>query len=195
MRKCSLSSGLVGNQTCDIPPGYLYGTVAARSMAEHIIYSILYSACMYVCVIRTSFNYTGIHAGGQDVRLNIVDPVDQERLCPDQTVEFECHILEQTAILAWNLPLGGSFLFSFSAMAGDNRTNEQFTAILTNNTAGSMPDMFSILTSTLTVQPPLVDFNDSVVKCGGSIPSVGLVNNMIEITLSGKGLHMNYIHV
>ena len=134
-------------------------------------------------------------AGAQDVIISIIQPVDQERLCPDQPVTFQCHIPAGSGILIWSTPNGPlttpntTLTFTAVNMIGDTKdsSDEKFIATLTDRSSDDMV-VFPLFTSTLMIQSPLDSLNNTIVNCDGGVP-----NDQINLILSGK--YLVYIHV
>ena len=126
--------------------------------------------------------------GAQDVIIRVVQPVDQERLCPDQSVTFECHIPGGSSFLQWVVGDELHVLrFSLNEMMGDTENSSDGTllATLTNRSSDSSNE-FGFFTSTLLIQPPLDGLNNTIVKCQGN--NYVNVENQTTLTLSGKSL-------
>ena len=136
-----------------------------------------------ICIL-----YIILHVGGQNAVINTVQPMNQERLCLDQTVVLECRLLDPTTSLSWQTP-NGTISFSVLSNNGTTRTSDdgKFSATLIENIQIGEE---SIFTSTLTVLPPL---KSNMLICSGNRPS-GTLKAMTEIILSGMFMH-TYVHV
>ena len=126
-----------------------------------------------------------IHTGAQDVVISIVNPESQERLCPDQPVVFQCQFLAGIAALVWRFPNWKIGYLTSELVVGYTQIFGQFTA----NVTGRDPGVYSLVNTTLTVQPPLDDLNNTAVECVGLLDAypMSLANDTTNnTTLSGK---------
>ena len=129
-------------------------------------------------------------AGCQDVTLRVLQPASQDRLCPNQLVQYECRISEPSFFLIWQQPTVSVNLLEFSVLnsvnASVSTTDGKFTATLTEIVVDGIRIRF---TSTLTVLPPLSDLNGTELTCEGS--TTGPVQDTITIILTGECMYCN----
>ena len=116
--------------------------------------------------------------------ITVLQPEGQERLCPDQTVVYQCHFSEGIFDLVWELPNGSEQLF----FVGANNTNiknsidGKFSAVITERIPVNESELF-MMTSTLTVRPPLHSLNGTRVECTGATP-VQFIYRKLLLSLS-----------
>ena len=117
--------------------------------------------------------------------LRVLQPASQDRLCPNQLVQYECRISEPSLFLFWQHSTVPANLLAFSVSssvsASANTSDGKFTATLTEVMLDGIRATFA---STLTVQPPLSDLNETELTCEGSTTEP--VQDTITIILTGN---------
>ena len=128
---------------------------------------------------------------GAQNNITVLQPKSQERLCPDQTVIYQCNISEGITILTWILPSGSGDPIELEFEGTNTNINSldssdgKFSASITERVPVNGSTSRFMMTSTLTVQPPLLSLNGTRVECRGSTSDQPIIK-VINITLSGR---------
>ena len=154
-------------------------------------------ATLYLHVLPSSFRagpigssmynvstYISIDAQALTVELIEPHPASQQFPCPNQRVIYKCSVLVESFSITWVLPNNDDATLSLGGTqpigTTSNTTNGQFIAALNGS------ERVGTLNSTLLIEPPLDDFNNSVLTCRGSSATDVNPTNMNTITLSGE---------
>ena len=106
--------------------------------------------------------------------------------CPNQVLMYNCEVQFPSLVIRWEHP--GFETLGFTA--GDDAVGTIKSAsdgrVIANLTMNEGKSSHRMVTSTLTIQPPLNDLNSTNLKCEGHGIQNGTRNEVVTIHLTGE---------